>query len=368
MNKETNTILLIDDDDTLLSGLSMMIKRAGYNVQVTNKSSEGLRLAKEHKPNLIICDVIMPYPNGFELRQLLENDPAISNIPFIFLTSRNSQKEKVYGLDAGADDYIVKPFDQQELMARINATLRRSRREQEKAQAQASQEMEEMRREVVRNLSHELRTPINVVLGELQMAIRKRFYYDPSEQPRFLQTIVRNTNHMQTLVNDLLILSQIDKGEVDTFRQELDVDDYFYPLIQQTQTRWQHRHIKLKFTVDTTVTIHAPPVGFKQAVRHLLDNACKFSPSHSNVEMLLAENGKGGCILTIVDQGPGIPPQYHEKVFERFFQISQGYSRSYNGLGLGLTIARAFARSLGGDVRILESAQGCHMQMTIPPI
>ncbi len=146
MNKETNTILLIDDDDTLLSGLSVMIKRAGYNVQVTNKSSEGLRLAKEKQPHLIICDVIMPYPNGFELRQLLENDPVTSNIPFIFLMSHHSQREKVSGLDAGADDYIIKPFDNQELMACINGTLRRSRREREKAETQASQEMERLRR------------------------------------------------------------------------------------------------------------------------------------------------------------------------------------------------------------------------------
>lgn len=368
MNKETKTILLIDDDDILLSGLSVMIKRAGYNLLMTNKSSEGLRLANELRPDLIICDVIMPYPNGFELRQLLEKDSATSSIPFIFLTSRSSQKEKVYGLDVGADDYITKPFDCQELMARINAALRRSMRERQKAQAQANQKMEEMRREVVRNLSHELRTPINVILGELQMAIRKRFHYDPSQQPYFLHTVVRNSNHLQTLVNDLLILSQIDQGQLDTLRQELDIDDYFYPLIQETQTRWQHRHIKLKFTLDTTVTIHASPNGFKQAVRHLLDNACKFSSSHSTVEILLAENGKGGCILTVADEGPSIPPQYREKVFERFFQISQGYSRSYDGLGLGLTIARAFARSLGGDVRILDSERGCRVQMSIPPI
>lgn len=368
MDNQSNTILLIDDDDVLLSGLSVMIKRAGYKLLMANNGTEGLQLAKEHEPDLIICDLIMPYPNGFEVRQLLENDPTTSTIPFIFLTSRNSAREKVHGLDAGADDYITKPFDNQELIARLKAILRRSMREREKAEAQAKQEMERLRREVVRNISHELRTPLNIVLGELQMAIRKRFTYQPNRQEQFIQTILESTHHLQTVVNDLLTLSQIDQGQLDTLRQELDVDHHFHTLIKEAQTPWQYRHLRLKFTLDSDVTIHAPSHGFKQSVRHLLDNACKFSPTNGNIEISLAENGPGGCILTVADEGFGIERKYHEKVFERFFQISQGYARNYDGLGLGLTIARTFARALGGEVLILDSQRGCRVQMTIPPI
>ena len=85
------------------------------------------------------------------------------------------------------------------------------------------------------------------------------------------------------------------------------------------------------------------------------------------MDINLAANGEGGCILTVTDQGPGIPVELCEKAFERYFQVSQGDARLYEGLGVGLTIARAFARGLGGDVVILDSDAGCRVQMTIPP-
>ena len=114
-------------------------------------------------------------------------------------------------------------------------------------------------------------------------------------------------------------------------------------------------------------------MSFRHVLFHLLDNACKFNPTSklfgkNRVNVVLAQNGQGGCILTISDQGPGIAPAYREKVFERFYQITRPELHNNEGLGVGLTIARAFARALGGDVVILDSKSGCQVQMTLPPI
>jgi DNA-binding response OmpR family regulator len=119
-------ILIIDDDDNLLFGLLAVMRREGYECISANNGKDGLSLAQERLPDLIISDVMMPPPNGFELRKQLSVNPKTIHIPFIFLTARASQGDKIFGLEAGADDYITKPFDRGELVARVRAVLRRN--------------------------------------------------------------------------------------------------------------------------------------------------------------------------------------------------------------------------------------------------
>jgi DNA-binding response OmpR family regulator len=119
-------ILIVDDETNLLFGLKTIMQRAGYEIITAANGTDGLSLARERLPNLILSDVMMPPPNGFELRKQLARDPKTAKIPFIFLTARASQGDKIFGFEAGADDYITKPFDRQELLARVQAVLRRS--------------------------------------------------------------------------------------------------------------------------------------------------------------------------------------------------------------------------------------------------
>lgn len=119
------SLLLIDDDPTLLIGLDGVLSRAGYKIHTTQYGSRGMEIAKDALPDLIICDVMMPSPNGFDILKSLSRHPETENIPFIFLTARAVEEDKVHGLLLGADDYIVKPFLKDELLARIQAVLRR---------------------------------------------------------------------------------------------------------------------------------------------------------------------------------------------------------------------------------------------------
>ncbi|MDR3574646.1 MAG: response regulator [Anaerolineaceae bacterium] len=119
-------ILIIDDDDNLLFGLLAVMRREGYQCISAANGKDGLKLAQERLPDLIISDVMMPPPNGFELRKQLSQNSKTIHIPFIFLTARTSQGDKIFGLESGADDYITKPFDRGELVARVHAVLRRN--------------------------------------------------------------------------------------------------------------------------------------------------------------------------------------------------------------------------------------------------
>ncbi len=365
MDSEKTTILVIDDDETLL--LPTILKYGGYQVLTASNGTDGLRIATEQPPDLIICDIMMPPPDGFEVRQRLNRNPQTATIPFIFVTARTGQNDKLYGIESGADDYITKPFDRYELLARIKAVLRRSELSHEQGKIEAAQQMDRLRHEIMKNFTHELRTPLSQILMSLELVLRDRFGDDQEEQQQFITDALGGAQQLQTLIDDLLYLNLLDEGKPATFRQRIQLKYHFRRPIEQCLQKWETKALDVHIHTAPDVEIYAPRHRFEQAVRHLVDNACKFSPEKGRVNIGLDANGKGGCVLTITDQGPGIPAALRDKVFDRYFQISQGEGRLYSGLGVGLTIARAFARALGGDVVILDTESGCRVQMTLPP-
>lgn len=368
MTNSGQKILLIDDEENLLIGLKAVISRAGYTVIATQDGKEALTLARTENPGLIICDIMMPSPNGIEIRKYLNEDPGLSDIPFIFLTARSTQPDIISGLNLGADDYITKPFDIDELMARIQAAFRRSMKNEEKTNREIDHKMEELRKGISSNLGHELRTPLSVLINTLELALRSKFgENDPSGQEEYIDMALRNAYRMKNLTDDLIILNEIDQNYLNTFRCLIDLRFNFSNAVQSVFEYWKAKGQDVNAEILEGVVIHAPRAGFSQAVTHLVDNACKFTPTGGMVRVSLIPNGQGGCRLVVADSGPGVSKELREKVFERFFQASQGDARSYPGLGVGLTIARAIARSLGGDVKILDSSTGCTVEMLLPP-
>jgi signal transduction histidine kinase len=368
MSASYPTILLIDDESHLLVGLSAALMRAGYHTISAASGREGLRLAQSTGPDLILCDIMMPPPDGMELRRLLSLDPKTAAIPFIFLTARDGLTERISGLEAGADDYITKPFDRRELIARVQSALRRNERARQAGRAELEAEMERLRHEISQNFDHELRTPLAVILGSLELAMHKAFAGDQTSLNAFIGQALANAERLRVLIEDLITLNQMDSGDATPpLRQEINPDSDFRRPLTRLLERWAERQPDVRIHVDPAAVIYAPRSGFRQAACHLFDNACKFSPAGTPVEVRLTANGRGGCRLLVTDQGPGIPPELREKVFDRYFQGSQGTARQFGGLGLGLTIARAFARALGGDVCILDTPAGCQVEMTIPP-
>ncbi len=369
MEQKTSTILIIDDEPALLLGLAAKIRRQGYEVFTASDGQDGLQKARNYLPDLILSDVMMPPPNGFELRRLMEQDPQLASIPFIFLTARTALDDRVNGIRDGADDYITKPFVTEELLARMEAVLRRVRMEQERGRQEmrnsAREDMERLKQEILQNFHHEIRTPLTNIIMPLELVVNKKFE-DPEEQIRFIRMALSSVDRLESLVTDFILLTNIDYGNLNVIRQSIDIKNHILLPVEKRLARYADKALNFVFEVSGQGKITAPRREFIHAVVHLLDNAFKFTPPEGKVTLLVQIEQNGGAVLIIENEGNAIPVELREKVFERFYQISQGDSREYEGLGVGLFIARAVFRSLGGDVTIQDSTVGCRVQAVLP--
>ncbi len=364
-----HTILIVDDEPAVLLGLASKIRRQGYQVVTAGDGVQALDRIKETSPDLVLSDVMMPPPNGFELRKLLSEDPKFAAIPFIFLTARTSVEDRILGLKDGADDYITKPFETEELFARIQAVFRRVNVERERtreAMKEAAQrDMERLKHEILQNFHHELRTPLTNILLPLELAANYRLD-DPAELSRILRVALSNADRLESLVTDLILLNSIDQSTLNSIRQYVDLKANVIPAVQRRLDRYGEKKLTLEWDVPAETVIYAPRREFVHAVVHLADNAFKFSPENGTIRISIQPGCDGGALIQVRDEGPGIPSDLREKVFERFYQISQGDTRQADGLGVGLTIARSVFEHMEGYVRILDSDRGCQVSAFLP--
>jgi len=370
-SEPSSVILVIDDEPAILLGLVVSIKRHGYHVIEAVDGRDGLQKAREHHPDLIVSDVMMPPPDGFELKRLLSSDLKLASIPFIFLTARSGTHDRIAGIRDGADDYIAKPFVMDELLVRIDALLRRVRTEQERGREQmketAHNDMEKLRNEILQNFHHELRTPLMNIITPLELAVNNKFS-EPDMQSGFIRMALSNADKLASLVSDIIFLSNIEFGNLNSVRQSIDINDHILNPINKCFGKYKNKELNFTHKIVAAGEVKAPRRELTQSILHLVDNAFKFSPQYGKVNVDIHTGPDGGITIAVLDEGPGIPFEQREKVFEKFYQISQGDCRAYDGLGVGLTVVRAIFRNLGGDVQIIESATGCLILANLPDV
>ena len=364
-------ILIVEDEASIRMGLSAAMTRQGYRVITAENGSDATLKAKENLPDLVISDVMMPVLDGFEMKKQFSSDPLLASIPLIYLTARTTVDDRVAGIRGGADDYITKPFEIDELTARVDAVLRRVHGAQKLGHDEAMRgeghDIEKLRRELMQNFHHEIRTPLSNVMMFLEIAANHKFE-TPEEQREFIRIARSSGDRLEAVISDIILLTDLDQCELNYIRQTVNRDVHILQRIKRRLPRYEYKALNFVPIFSITNEINAPRHELTQAILHLVDNALKFSPEHGTVILKIKSTANGGAVITIEDQGPGIPMAYREKVFDRYFQVSQGATRDYQGLGLGLTIARAVFHSLGGEVTILDSAAGCSIQAVLPDL
>lgn len=356
-------ILLVDDNADMRDYLTRILSDR-FQVEAVADGAAALAAATERVPDLVLSDVMMPGLDGFELLRALRADPRTREIPIILLSARAGEESVVEGLEAGADDYLIKPFSAQELVSRVNGHLQMAQLRYESLDQERT--LNRRKDELLSTVSHELNTPLVAILGWTRL-----LRANPSNQSmliKSLETIERNALLQAKLIQDLLDISRITAGKLRLNLAPVELESAIEIAIATVTQTAQAKGINLNWRRVTdlpdanSVVVMGDRDRLQQLLCNLLTNGIKFTPESGSVTVELSriegEKSYDDCYaeVRVTDTGIGISAEFLPYIFDRFRQAEQ--SVSAKGLGLGLAIARHLVELHNGTIHAQSAGVG----------
>ncbi len=349
-NRFQQPILIVDDDPLSCELLIELLSSEGYvNLHSATDGETALEQVAASPPDLVLLDIMLPGISGFEICRRLKSDPHTATIPIVLVTALISRDSRLQGLEAGADDFLTKPIDEAELLARTRSLLRTRRLHQDWAAAVQSQV------EFISQVSHELRTPLFAISGLTEMLLSGEVT-QPDEIRHSLQTIYDQIQHLTRVVDALLELSRLSNGQMHLSMQPLWLQSFLEDSValMQPQARKMDIHLHLE-PISPELVVRADEARLRQALLDLIKNALFYNDPGGWVRVSAVQQGDH-AVITVCDNGWGIPAEDIPHIFERFYRGQQlGTGPPSRGSGLGLALAREIIRAHNGKITV-ESA------------
>ena len=361
-------VLLADDNADMRDYVRRLLS-GSYEVTAVGDGLAALRSARERTPDLVLSDVMMPGLDGFGLLREMRAAPALREVPVILLSARAGQEARVEGLAAGADDYLTKPFNARELLARVDGTLQLARLRQEalaarthleaelRDRAEQLAEADRRKDEFLATLAHELRNPLAPIRNALHILRSARGSGNPADQ-RLHDMMDRQIGHMVRLVDDLLEISRITRGKIELRPETVDVQAVIRSAVDTSRPLLDAAGHDLEIALpETLLIVHADPVRLSQVVANLLNNSAKYTPGGGKISLAVVED-EGDVVISVRDTGVGIPAEMLPRVFELFTQVDRTRKHSQGGLGIGLALVKSLVEMHRGRVEARSEGLG----------
>lgn len=358
-------ILVVEDHEPLRAAIKQVLEAAHYTVLTANDGVEALEMMEKTCPDLIVADIMMPRMDGYALYEAVRDRPEWIPIPFIFLTAKAERGDVLRGKKMGAEDYITKPFDPQELLVAIEARLGRA----QAVRQAAAGELDQLKHQIITMLSHELRTPLTYIQGYTSLALEDIPSLSTEALEESLGAIKRGADRLTQLVESMLILIRLDTGQAaEEFRVLAKTHSDLNEIIARTVRQHSEDAAGRGVTLEVKATSGLPPVRlcepfFVDALNRLVENAIKFSPGTDKQVTISSQFVDGWVEIAVQDEGVGIAAEEIPHLFERFRQIGREQMEQ-QGSGLGLAIAQELMVLHGGEI-IVDSKLGQGSTFTI---
>lgn len=372
----TARILAVDDTpDNLFLLEALLGEVKNYQVQLADSGEAALESIKRSPPDVILLDVMMPKMDGYAVTRAVRGDSAVPYIPILLLTA-HEQSNLVRGLDAGADDFLRKPFDVDELLARVRSMVRL------KQSIDAHRYMVQQRDDFVARLTHDLRTPLVAANRMLEMCLQGTFGGISDDVQAALDSIVTNNANLLAMANTLLEVYRHDAGQKLLCRTPVDLDLLCQDIHQELMPLASEKGLALQLMVDSPgatdpaedgssdpdachtpdYTIHADALELRRLITNLISNALKFTDA-GTISLCLRRQADRTIILEVTDTGVGISETDQQQIFEWFRQGQ--HLRA--GSGLGLHLSQRIAQLHGGQITVTSVVgQGSTFRLTLP--
>jgi signal transduction histidine kinase len=343
-------ILVVDDTPANLDVLVEMLGEQGFSARPVLSGFLALQSARLQPPDLILLDINMPEMNGYEVCQHLKADATLKDIPVIFISALNDTTDKVQAFDAGAVDYITKPFQFEEVKARVETHLRTYRMQKELEQQYAAiKKLEELKDNLTHMIVHDMASPIQTIGLAVDLVLSGET--GPGrENVEVLSRAVDASRSLTEMVNSLLDISRMEAGQMPLHPADADLRHLAEEAAETMHLLAGAKDIRLAMQ-GPSVPLRADTDLIRRVFINLISNALKFTPKGGEVT-ITASASDGLARAEVHDTGTGIPEEYHERIFEKFGQIETGHQRHEHSSGLGLTFCRLAVVAHGGRIGV----------------
>ncbi len=361
-------ILIVDDTRVNLQLLGKILMKVNYELAIANSGYEALDMLREVKPDLILLDVMMPGIDGYEVCKTLKSSPETKNIPVIFLTAKSEKEDIVTGFEMGAVDYVTKPFNSAELLARVKTHLElKYARDLLAKQNEKLKQLNDLKNEFLGMAAHDLRNPIGSITTTLSYILEYLGTNLTEKQVKFLRNIEKAGRYMNVLLNDLLDLTAIESGKLTLKLMEEDYINFLKENIVLNQMLADKKAI----TIDLNYEDNIPYINFDrdkitQVINNLISNAVKFSHGDTKITVDI-KSGEDFIITSVIDQGQGIPEQELPHIFKEFHRSTVKATDGEKSTGLGLAITKKIVEGHGGKIGVESKVmEGSTFYFTLP--
>lgn len=346
-------ILIVDDQIKNVELIEAYLIPEGYGVITAQSGAEALEKPSLHPIDLILLDIMMPGMNGFEVCKVLKGDPKTAPIPVMLLTSMHERENRLAGMAVGANDYLTKPIDKEELLLRVRNAVRAKRLHDEiQRHYEELGAMVKLRDNLIHMIVHDLRSPLTAVCGYLQMIPKESL---ESKHQLYLEKALEGSSRLSEMINALLDISRLEAGKMPIRKTRCDLGTLTLEAIEALGPQNDPGLFRLVVTGDPQRSACDPDI-IRRVLANLLGNAVKFSPPGKEIAVEIA-CATGESSVRVTDRGPGIAPEFHHLVFEKFAQIEMQRRHQPHSTGLGLTFCKLAVAAHGGEIHF-ESIPG----------
>jgi len=369
-------ILVADDVPANVELLFDQLHVLGFRAIAAYDGPSALRASFESKPDLCILDVSMPAGDlgcddrstGFEVCRRIKRDARTKNIPVIFVTALNDTTDRVKAIEAGGDDFLTKPHNRLVLGARVRSLLKlKAATDALEESLRKQRELQKMRDDLMKMIVHDLKTPLTSVLATMEMLLDGDYGSLVQDQRKAVGDAEAKAEDLLALINDVLEVSRIEEAELTLDLQPIAPAALLTEIEHEWAVRFQQEGAEATVEVaDDAPVFEADRELLKRVLNNLVQNAVTHSAQAVKIEFKARKDGDG-VLFTVADNGPGIPPQYHEVIFRKFERVkTQGVPRTRSS-GLGLAFCKLVVDAHGGRIWVQSAeGQGSSFHFTLP--
>jgi K+-sensing histidine kinase KdpD len=373
-------ILVADDVAANVELLFDQLHVLGFRAIAAYDGPSALQACFEHRPDLCILDVSMPAGDlgvddrqtGFEVCRRIKRDPRTKSIPVIFVTALSDTTDRVKAIEAGGDDFLTKPHNRLVLGARVRSLIKlKAATDALEDSNRKLRELEKMRDDLMKMIVHDLKTPLTSVLATTEMLRDGDFGPLNERQTKALSDTESKSEDLLALNDDLLEVWRLEEASIKLDLQPISPAALFTELKHEWSLRFTQENADA--TIDVTEeapVFHADKALLMRVLGNLVQNALTHTASSVKLNFAAKKDGEG-VLLTVADNGPGIPPEYHELIFRKFERVKNPKIPRTRSSGLGLAFCKLVIDAHGGRIWVQSAGEGqgsaFHMYLPVQP-